>query len=87
MIKKKRNLLHRLSIIEGQIRGIKKMIEEEESCKAIVTQVMAAKAAIENTLAIILTQNLEDCLAEKIKNNEDVDAAIKETIEMMAKTL
>ena len=83
----KKNLLHRLSIIEGQIRGIKKMIEEDQPCKAVVTQVTAAKSAMENTLALILTQNLESCLAERIKNHENVDAAIKEAIEMITKTL
>ncbi len=83
----KKNLLHRLSIIEGQIRGIKKMIEEDQQCKAVVTQVTAAKSAMENTLALILTQNLESCLAERIKNHENVDAAIKEAIEMITKTL
>jgi len=83
----KKNLLHRLSIIEGQIRGIKKMIEEDQPCKSIVTQVTAAKSAMENSLALILTQNLETCLSERLKNNVNVDTAIKEAIEMITKTI
>lgn len=86
-MKNKKNIIHRLSIIEGQIRGIKKMIEEEQQCKAIVTQVTAAKSAFENTLALILTENLETCLAERLKNNENVDSAIKEAIVMITKTI
>lgn len=86
-MKNQKNLIHRLSIIEGQIRGIKKMIEEEQECKAIVTQVSAARSAMENTLALILTEHLENCLKERMNDNDNMDSAIKETIEMLTKTL
>ncbi|MDF2700335.1 MAG: cytoplasmic protein [Haloplasmataceae bacterium] len=83
----KKKVLNRLSIIEGQIRGIKKMVEEEKDCKAIITQVSAVKSAIENTLALILTENLKQCLYDKINNNQNVDDAIQEAIEMLTKTM
>ncbi len=82
-----KNLIHRLSIIEGQIRGIKKMIEEDQECKSIVTQISAAKSAMENTLALILTEHLEKCLKEQISDGSNVDSAIKETVEMLTKSL
>lgn len=83
----KKNITHRLSIIEGQIRGVKKMIEEDKDCKSIVTQITAIKSAIDNTLSIILTENLHTCLKSKIQDNEDVDVAIKEAIDMLTKSL
>jgi CsoR family transcriptional regulator, copper-sensing transcriptional repressor len=55
-------IVTRLRRIEGQIRGILRMIEEERECEAIVTQVLAARAALDRTGLLIMSQHIEHCL-------------------------
>ncbi|MHB1296836.1 MAG: metal-sensitive transcriptional regulator [Anaerolineae bacterium] len=56
-------LLSRLRRVEGQIRGIQRMIEEERDCEAIVTQIMAARAAMDKVSLLIASHHIEQCLA------------------------
>lgn len=56
-------LLDRLARIEGQVRGIRKMVEERRPCDQVLTQIMAARAALEKTGAAIVTHNIDKCLA------------------------
>jgi CsoR family transcriptional regulator, copper-sensing transcriptional repressor len=57
------NLQDRLARIEGQVRGIGKMIEERRRCDQILVQVMAARAALEKVAAAVVTTSIDECLA------------------------
>ena len=48
--------------VEGQIRGIQRMIEEQRDCEAIVTQLLAARAALDKTGMLIMGKHIERCL-------------------------
>jgi DNA-binding FrmR family transcriptional regulator len=52
----------RLRRIEGQIRGLQRMVEEGQECEAILTQLMAARAALDKAGLFIVEHNLEQCL-------------------------
>ncbi len=54
--------LVRLRRVEGQIRGLQRMIEEGQDCEAILTQLMAARAALDKTGLFIVERHLDDCL-------------------------
>jgi DNA-binding FrmR family transcriptional regulator len=56
-------LLDRLARIEGQVRGISKMIEEHRPCDQVLMQVMAARAALEKVAAAVVTTGIDECLA------------------------
>jgi len=56
-------LLDRLARIEGQVRGISKMVQERRPCDQVLTQVMAARAALEKVGAAVVTHNIDECLA------------------------
>ena len=58
----KKEILARLKRIEGQIRGLQRMVEEGAACPDILTQVAAATAAIKKVGAIIIQTHLEECL-------------------------
>lgn len=58
----KEDILARLRRIEGQIRGIQGMIEKGRDCEAIVTQLMAARAALDKAGLTIISYHLEQCL-------------------------
>ena len=59
---KKANVLMRLRRIEGQMRGLQRMVQEEAPCPEILTQVGAVTAAVKKTGLFIVQCYLEDCL-------------------------
>ncbi|MDD6646672.1 MAG: metal-sensing transcriptional repressor [Firmicutes bacterium] len=76
-----RRLINRLSRIEGQIRGIKKMVDEDAYCIDILTQASAANAALNSFNKELLAEHIRTCVAEDIKNGRD------DTIDELVATL
>ncbi len=75
---------NRMKRIEGQIRGILKMMEEDKECRDVVTQMSAVRSAIDRTAALIVSMNLEQCIREeKGENSEDL---IKEAVNLLVKS-
>lgn len=87
MVQDKTNVINRLKRIEGQVRGIIKMVDSDKDCKSIVTQMTATKAALERALGYVVAKNLESCIYDKIHNGEDVDEAIKEAVDMVTRNM
>lgn len=77
-----RALLNRLNRIEGQIRGIRGMVEDERYCIDIITQVAAVQAALNSFNKVLLERHIKTCVVEDIiKGNSD------QTVEELCKTL
>ena len=74
----KKQLTKRLNIIEGQIRGIKQMIEDDRYCDDVLTQMLAVNKALESLENVILEKHLERCIAKQIKEGN-----VKVTEEIM----
>lgn len=66
-----RSLTNRLSRIEGQVRGIKKMLEEEAYCTDILTQVTAIQAALNAFNKELLANHIKSCVVEDIRAGKD----------------
>jgi len=64
-------LTSRLNRIEGQIRGIKGMIEKDAYCDDVLAQVSAAQAALDSVSKLILENHIRCCLVNKIRNGDD----------------
>ncbi|MGM9599809.1 MAG: metal-sensing transcriptional repressor [Faecousia sp.] len=64
-------MANRLSRVEGQIRGIRRMLEEDCYCVDIITQVAAANAALNSFNKALLTNHIRTCVAEDIKVGND----------------
>ncbi len=64
-------LMNRLSRIEGQIRGIKKMLENDAYCTDILTQSSAVNAAINSFNKELLANHIRTCVAQNIRNGND----------------
>jgi DNA-binding FrmR family transcriptional regulator len=60
---KQKDIIARLRKVEGQMRGLQRMVKEEQDCEAIITQLMAARAALDKVGVSIVTDHLEQCLA------------------------
>ncbi len=65
--KHKQEVQGRLHRIEGQIRGISTMVEEDRYCIDVLTQVGAAKSALESVALLLLADHTEHCVAEAIR--------------------
>ena len=63
----KEQSVKRLKKIEGQVRGIQRMIENEKYCIDIVNQVNAVRRALEQVALMIMKRHVESCVAEAIK--------------------
>ena len=59
-----KDLIHRLNRVEGQIRGIKKMVENDAYCPEILIQVSAANAALNSFTKVLLASHIRSCVAE-----------------------
>jgi CsoR family transcriptional regulator, copper-sensing transcriptional repressor len=80
MEKAKRNrIVNRFKRIEGQIRGLEKLVENEAPCLDILTQVSAVTAAIKSAGTEVINVYLDQCLAEVlVKSDTDREGKIKE---------
>ena len=74
-------LINRLNRIEGQVRGIKKMIESDSYCTDILIQVSAINAALNAFNRELLSEHIRTCVAEDIRNGKD------ETVDELVLTL
>jgi DNA-binding FrmR family transcriptional regulator len=66
-----RSLSNRLSRIEGQVRGVKKMLEEDAYCTDILTQISAIQAALNAFNKELLANHIRTCVAENIRAGKD----------------
>ena len=69
--KELKDLLNRLSRIEGQIRGIRGMVERDAYCTDILTQVAAASAALSGFSKVLLSNHIKTCVAQDIREGKD----------------
>ena len=66
-----KNLIHRLNRIEGQIRGIRGMVEKNAYCTDILIQIAAANAALNAFTKELLADHIKTCVVDDIKNGEE----------------
>ncbi|MDF2566974.1 MAG: CsoR family transcriptional regulator [Oscillospiraceae bacterium] len=69
--KLKTSLITRLNRVEGQVRGIKGMIERDSYCDDVLNQIAAAQAALDSVSKLVLESHIKGCLVKKIRNGED----------------
>ncbi|MGN1478259.1 MAG: metal-sensing transcriptional repressor [Acutalibacteraceae bacterium] len=82
----KRKLINRLSRIEGQIRGIKGMVEKDAYCADILTQSAAVNAAVNSFNKDLLARHIKTCVVRDIKDgNDDVIDELVVTIQKLMK--
>jgi DNA-binding FrmR family transcriptional regulator len=85
--KDKEKLQNRLKRIEGQVRGVQRMVDEEAYCVDILTQVSSIVSAMEKVGAILLKDHVEHCVRESIENGEDADEKVKELTDAVERFL
>lgn len=77
----KQKLIKRLKIIEGQVRGLQKMVEDKKYCIDIITQTSAIKQGLSNVEDALMEEHLGHCLVNQIKTGK-ADKATKEILKV-----
>jgi DNA-binding FrmR family transcriptional regulator len=82
----KQNHQRRLRRIEGQVRGLERMIEDDKYCIDVLTQVSAATSALQSFAISLLEEHLAHCVAEAtLKGGPEAEAKVKEASEAIAR--
>ncbi|MCA1031568.1 metal-sensitive transcriptional regulator [Bacillus timonensis] len=81
-----KEMKNRVKRIEGQMRGILKMMEENKDCKDLITQLSAARSAIDRTIGVIVSSNLEKCVREQAEKGGDTEHLVKEAVQLLVKS-
>ncbi|KOP81017.1 cytoplasmic protein [Lysinibacillus sp. FJAT-14745] len=77
---------NRVKRIEGQLRGVLRMMEEEKSCKDVITQLSAVRSAVDRTIGVIVSENLLECVTTAEGDAEKVNTAIQEAMDLVVKS-
>lgn len=81
----KKTLMVRLRRIEGQVRGIEKMVEEDQYCPNIVVQISAVSSALNSFAKELMTTHIQTCVVEDLrKGNEE---SIQELVKMVQRLM
>lgn len=77
---------NRLKRVEGQVRGVLRMMEEGQECKDVVNQLSAIRSAVDRSIGYIVAQNLTKCVQEQQSENIDQSEVVEEAIQLLIKS-
>lgn len=83
--KEYKDLINRLNRIEGQVRGVKNMVENDAYCMDIITQASAIAAALNSFNKVLLSNHIKTCVVDNIR--EGNDEVVDELITMLKKSM
>lgn len=80
-------VMNRMKRLEGQIRGILRMMEENQDCKEVITQLSASRAAIERTIGVIVSTNIIECMQKLDEDGERTpEEIVNEAVNLLVKS-
>lgn len=84
--KTKKDIINRLNRVEGQVRGVKAMVEKDVYCDDILNQIAAVQAALNSTGKLLLEKHVKSCVKERVLAGDDevLDEVLK-TIQKLLK--
>ena len=78
---------NRLKRLEGQLKGVIRMIDEGKDCKEVVTQLSASRSAIDRAIGLIVSTNLVYCMSDEQQlQDKNKEALIKEAVDLLLKS-
>lgn len=85
---KRDELLNRLKKIEGQVKGIQRMIEEDQCCSDVMIQISAIRSAINKVGGMMIERYVKECMVEGLKTSiekGEVEESVNNVIETIVK--
>ena len=80
-----KQVMLRLRRIEGQLRGIQKMIDNGHECSDIISQMSAVRSAVNNTMGIMMTENVKHIVEHPLKDPVQQRERLNKAIDMLIK--
>ncbi|MCL6442670.1 MAG: metal-sensitive transcriptional regulator [Alicyclobacillus sp.] len=77
---------NRLKRIEGQVRGVLGMMEQDKSCKEVVNQLTAIRSAVDRVIMYVVGQNMEECIREEVAGGKSAEKVVKEAIDLLMRS-
>lgn len=77
---------NRLKRIEGQLRGILKMMDEQQECQDVITQLSAVRKAVDRTVGLLVSMNLAQCVRKQVEEGQDTEELVKEAVDLLVKS-
>ncbi len=78
---------NRVKRIEGQLRGILRMMEEKKDCKEVMIQLSAARTAIDRTMGVVVSTNLVECVQQAQNQGENqTEELVKEAVNLLVRS-
>ncbi len=78
-------VVNRIKRLEGQLKGILNMMEEEKECKEVITQLSAVRSAIDRSIGIIVSENLVKSVTEE-DSEENKHKIVQEAVDLLVKS-
>lgn len=85
MKREKKDILNRLKRTEGQLRGVQKMIEEEQACFDIITQLTAIRSSINSTMGLVIGEKIAQLIEEPEKDPVLQEERLNQAIQLIVK--
>ncbi len=77
-----KELLARLARVEGQIRGLRRMLEEDRACEEVLTQLLAARSGLEQAGVLVLERHVERCIVGQGALNAEALAQLRRALRL-----
>jgi DNA-binding FrmR family transcriptional regulator len=78
---------NRVKRIEGQLRGILRMMEETKDCRDVITQLSATRTAIDRTIGVVVSSNLVECVRNANEKGEgSTEDLVKEAVNLLVRS-
>ena len=78
--------LNRVKRMEGQLRGVLRMMEEEQDCKDVIMQLSAVRSAVDRAIGVIVSDNLLECVRNAEGDQAKMDGAVQEAMDLLVKS-
>ncbi len=85
--KNKKKILDGLSRVEGQVRGIQRMVDEERYCVDVLNQIAAARMALARLAMLLLEDHTKGCVSTAIVEKESAESTIEELMDVIKRLL
>lgn len=86
-LKRDQEIINRLKRIEGQVRGLQRMVDEDQYCIKILNQIAAVRGALDKVTLKIFERHTQGCVKSALKNKEDEEEIIEELIQVIRQLL
>lgn len=78
---------NRLKRVEGQIKGILRMMEEGKDCKEVITQLSASRTAIDRAIGVVVSANLVECIKQMEESDDRThEDIVQEAVDLLVKS-